>query len=68
LGLVLNPAVNRIFVDGGFSQNDVFMNLFAQRYPQFKIFGASVPQASALGAALAITPAIPPNLISLRAY
>jgi L-fuculokinase len=68
LSLVLNPAVSRIFVDGGFSQNDVFMNLLAQQYPQLKIFGASVPQASALGAALTIAPAIPSKLISLRAY
>ncbi|HYJ37887.1 MAG TPA: FGGY family carbohydrate kinase [Chitinophagaceae bacterium] len=53
--LVLNGAsVKRIFVDGGFSQNLVYMHLLAAAFPELEIYAASVPQASALGAALVL--------------
>jgi sugar (pentulose or hexulose) kinase len=52
--LILSSNVTRIFVDGGFSKNAVYMSLLALAFPKIKIFGASVAQASALGAALAI--------------
>lgn len=66
-------SVSRIFVDGGFSKNPVYMNLLAQAFPQLKVFGASVAQASALGAALVLhqhwnTKSIPDHLIELNAY
>ena len=48
-----NP-VKRIVVDGGFSKNDLFMHLLANAFPRLEIQAASVAQASALGAALAI--------------
>ena len=47
-------AARRIFVDGGFSRNPIFMNLLAQAYADKEIFAASMPQATALGAAIAI--------------
>lgn len=54
LNLVLREtAVNQIFVDGGFSENPIYMQLLAQACPEAKIYSASVAQASALGAALA---------------
>lgn len=43
--------VNRIFVDGGFSRNPVYLHLLAKAYPKVELFAAEVPQASALGAA-----------------
>jgi sugar (pentulose or hexulose) kinase len=46
--------VKRIFVDGGFSKNSIFMNLMAVVFPDIEVYAASVAQASALGAALAI--------------
>lgn len=46
--------VSRIFVDGGFGKNYIFMKLLSQRFSNLEVFAASVPQASALGAALAI--------------
>jgi sugar (pentulose or hexulose) kinase len=46
--------VKRIFVDGGFSKNAVYMNLLAAVFPHIEIFAASMAQATALGAALAI--------------
>jgi sugar (pentulose or hexulose) kinase len=66
-------AVKRIFVDGGFSKNDVFMNLLARSFPGMDIFAASVPQASAIGAAMVIHDAwnkknLPENLIELKNY
>jgi L-fuculokinase len=49
-----NQSVKRIFVDGGFSKNDVFMNLLAKGFPKMMVYGTSVAQASALGAALVL--------------
>jgi glycerol kinase len=47
-----NSTVKKILVDGGFSKNVGFMKLLASIYPHYEIYGASVHQASALGAAL----------------
>ncbi|HEY3406324.1 MAG TPA: FGGY family carbohydrate kinase [Ohtaekwangia sp.] len=49
-----NTPVKRIFVDGGFSKNPVFMNLLASSFPNIEVYAASMAQASALGAAMAI--------------
>ncbi len=72
--LVLNGTeVRTIFVDGGFSKNEVYMFMLASAFPQCKVFAASVAQASAIGAALAIhkhwnSKTVPINLIDLRNY
>jgi sugar (pentulose or hexulose) kinase len=65
--------VKRIFVDGGFSKNSIFMNLLATAFPQMEIFAASMAQASAVGAALTIhkdwnTKPIPSDIIQLKYY
>ena len=52
--VIHNSPVKKIFVDGGFSKNSIFMNLLAEAYPDIEVFAASMAQASALGAALAI--------------
>jgi sugar (pentulose or hexulose) kinase len=44
--------IKRIFVDGGFSKNEIFMQLLTEAFPKMEIFAAEVAQASALGAAL----------------
>ena len=44
----------RIFVDGGFSQNPIYMHLLSQAFPAVEVHAAKMPQASALGAALSI--------------
>jgi len=55
LHLVLHHTlVKNIFVDGGFSKNRLYMQVLANALPEYKVFGASVAQASALGAALAL--------------
>ncbi len=46
--------VRRIFVDGGFCHNRLYMNLLAERFPDMEVLAAEVPQATALGAALAV--------------
>ncbi|WP_052324184.1 FGGY-family carbohydrate kinase [Flavihumibacter sp. ZG627] len=44
--------VNRIFVDGGFSGNDVYMKMLAAAFSAYELRTAEVAQASALGAAM----------------
>lgn len=52
--VLTNTPVKQVFVDGGFGNNDVYMNLLAAAFPHIKVFAASMPQASALGAALVL--------------
>jgi sugar (pentulose or hexulose) kinase len=71
--VIHNSPVKKIFVDGGFSKNSIFMNLLAQAFPAMEVYAASMAQASALGAALAIhknwnPKPIPNDLIDLKFY
>ena len=72
--LVLNGTpVKRIFVDGGFSKNTIYMYLLAAAFPGIEVYAATVAQASALGAALAVHDAwnskpLPADLIGLKLY
>jgi sugar (pentulose or hexulose) kinase len=49
-----NTNVTRIFVDGGFSNNAIFMNLLSVAFSSIEVYAASVAQASSTGAAMAI--------------
>ncbi len=65
--------VKRIFVDGGFSKNNIYMNLLAVYYPEIEVFAASMAQSTALGAAIILheswnSKPIPSNLIELNYY
>jgi len=65
--------VKRIFVDGGFSKNSVFMHLLAASFSDMEVFAASMAQASAVGAALVLhqkwnTRNIPNDIIELKYY
>lgn len=71
--VIHNSPVKKVFVDGGFSKNPIFMNLLAEAYPEMEIYAASMAQASALGAALAIHKSWNPkpiqnDLIDLKFY
>ena len=72
--LVLHDTeVRRIFVDGGFGKNQVYMHLLAQAFPGMEVFAASIPQATALGAALAIHAhwnegMVPGEVVELKRY
>jgi len=65
--------VKRIFVDGGFSKNKIYMNLLAFYYPKLEVFAASMAQSTALGAAIILhqswnSKPLPSNLIELNYY
>jgi sugar (pentulose or hexulose) kinase len=65
--------VKRIFVDGGFSKNIIYMNLLACFFPDIEIFAASMAQATAMGTALSIHSAwnkksLPNDIIELRYF
>ncbi|MGO1671042.1 MAG: FGGY-family carbohydrate kinase [Sphingobacterium sp.] len=72
--LVLTEGkTTRVFVDGGFSKNSIYMNLLAREYPQVEVYAASMAQATAVGAALVIHPhwnslPLPNDLIELRFF
>lgn len=71
--VIEGSKVKRIFVDGGFSKNAIYMNLLAEAFPEMEVFAASMAQATAIGAALAIHQAwnahpLPNDLIALRFY
>ncbi|MVZ62297.1 carbohydrate kinase [Sphingobacterium humi] len=63
----------RIFVDGGFSKNAIYMNLLAHAFPEMEVYAASMAQATAIGAALVIhehwnNQPIPNDLIEIRFF
>jgi len=65
--------VKRIFVDGGFSKNSIYMNMLALLFPDMEIFSASMAQATAIGTALAIhqhwnSKPMPNDIIELKYY
>ena len=72
--LVLNDSsITKLFVDGGFGKIEIYMNLLAKAFPEMEVYAASVAQATALGAALAIhsdwnAGNIPQHLIALKRY
>jgi sugar (pentulose or hexulose) kinase len=71
--IIRGTSVKRIFVDGGFSNNSVYMNLLAAFFPHMEVFASSIPQATAIGTALAIHEAwnaesFPTNIIELKRY
>jgi len=72
--LVLKETkVKRIFVDGGFSNNAIYMNLLASAFQGIEIFAASMSQATAVGAALCIHDSwnkktLPHDIIELKYF
>jgi len=73
LKLVLNEGVRRIFVDGGFGKNDIYMHLLSSSIPDIEVYASSVSQATAIGTALAINSAwnsnpAPTDIIQLKYY
>jgi len=68
-----NTDVKRIFVDGGFSKNPLYMHLLAAAFPHLEVYAASVAQATAIGAALAIhrhwnSRTLPGDLVELHYF
>jgi sugar (pentulose or hexulose) kinase len=68
-----NAPVKKIFVDGGFSRNEVFMGMLAALFPDKEVYAALMSQGTSLGAALAIhntwnTKPVPADLVRLIRY
>ena len=64
-------SVKKVFVDGGFGRNAVYMQLLAAAFPSIEVYAAKIAQASAIGAAMAIHrhwsgQPFPKDLIELR--
>ena len=67
--VLFETIIKKIFVDGGFSKNQLYMNLMAKGFKDYEVYAASVAQASALGAALAMdTGVVPPHLVAVQRY
>jgi sugar (pentulose or hexulose) kinase len=72
--LVLKDTpVKKIFVDGGFSKNAIYMRLLADAFADMEVYASSVSLATAMGAALAIhnhwnTRPLPKDVIDLKFY
>ncbi len=71
--VLAGSPVHQLFVDGGFGKNPVYMHLLAAAFPDIEVYAASVAQATALGAALAIhqhwnTQPLPADLIQLKRF
>jgi sugar (pentulose or hexulose) kinase len=71
--VVRGTGVRKLFVDGGFSRNEIYMNLLAKFFPEMEVYASDVPQASAIGAALAIhdtwnSASLPDSLLQLKRY
>jgi len=71
--VIAEEQVKRIFVDGGFSKNTIYMNMLALLFPELEVFAASMAQATAIGTALAIhhcwnRKPVPNDMIELKYY
>ncbi|SJZ49767.1 Sugar (pentulose or hexulose) kinase [Chitinophaga eiseniae] len=72
--LVLGQTtIGRLFVDGGFARNNIYMHLLARVFPDMEVYAATVSQASATGAALVIHNSwnagpVPGHLVQLKRY
>jgi sugar (pentulose or hexulose) kinase len=59
LNLVLtNSPVKRIFIDGGFNANTIFLEMLRKKLPDLEIIPSDFPNGSALGAAMLINEAM----------
>lgn len=68
-----NSPVKNIYVVGGFSNNELFIQLISNYFSSYKVFAATVAQASALGAAIALhdqwnASIIPSSLVKIKEF
>lgn len=50
-----NSPIKTIYIDGGFTDNDVFMKLMSHHFSNYKVLSTHSPLGSALGAAMVIS-------------
>ena len=60
IDLILDNSsdINKIYISGGFSRNEIFIRLMCNFYPSFEVFTSEIDNSSALGAALVISDAL----------
>ena len=63
-----NSKIKRIYIDGGFADNQIFVELIAQAFPGIKLRTTRSPLGSALGAAMVISPLDIPNKFLKQNY
>ncbi len=68
-----NGTAKHLYVDGGFSKNEIYMRMLSQQFPGVEVRSSSMVQGTALGAALAIhsswnEEAIPKDLVTLKSW
>jgi sugar (pentulose or hexulose) kinase len=59
LVLPVHDESSNIYITGGFSKNDLFLNLITETYPSKMVYTSEIANASALGAALVISGSTP---------
>ena len=52
--VINNTNIKKICVDGGFGKNELYMKLLAKAFSSYNVVAASMPQASSIGAAMAM--------------
>jgi L-fuculokinase len=73
-GLVLkNQPVKKIYVDGGFSKNSLYMHMLSMAFSDKEVYAVTFARASAVGAAMAIQKhwnrgEVPADLISFKIF
>lgn len=50
-----NDDIENIYITGGFSKNELFLNLITDAFPSKKVYTSEIKNASALGAALVVS-------------
>jgi sugar (pentulose or hexulose) kinase len=50
-----DDKIKRLYIDGGFSDNDLYIKLLAHHFPEKKLRTTDASLGSALGAAIAIS-------------
>ncbi len=60
-----NSQLKKIYVDGGFSSSEVFVQFLANKLPEYEIYSTSFALGTALGAALLVNyRTLPPDFLS----
>ena len=53
-----DTVIHKLYIDGGFADNQIFVRLLARAFPRYKIRTTKTPLGSALGAAVAVNDAV----------
>ena len=61
-------VIEKIYIDGGFVENDIFIKLIAFHFPKLKVCTTRSPLGSALGAAMVLASQQPPKNFLKRHY